>query len=100
MANANLLAAINGMAAIAVGDSGGAPLDLNTYNILQDIAVMAGKIPATAPNGQSYDNAATSTTAYVNPTLSVYNAQAKDIVNAAAARQPGANALTPSLLGA
>lgn len=99
MANVNLLAALNGMAAIAQGVTGGAPLDLNTMDLLQDMAIMAGKIPSVAPNGQSYDNAVTSTTAYVNPNMTTYNAQAKDVLNAAAALQPGSTALTPTFLG-
>ena len=99
MANTNLIAALNGMAAVAIGAVGGAPLDMNTFNLLQDMAIMAGKIPSIAPNGQSYDAAATSTTAYVNAALSTFNAQAKDILNTTAAAQPSPTALTPTYLG-
>lgn len=97
--NVNLLAALNGMASVAIGATGGAPLDMNTFNLLQDMAIMAGKIPSVAPNGQSYDNAVTSTTAYVNPNLTIFNAQAKDILAATAAAQPSPTALTSTFLG-
>lgn len=97
--NTNVLNALNGMAAVAIGVVGGAPLDMNTFNILQDMAIMAGKIPSIAPNGQSYDAAAISTTLYVNPNITTFNAQAKDILNATSAAQPSPTALTPTFLG-
>jgi hypothetical protein len=97
--NVNLLNALNGMAAVATGVVGGGPVDMNVFDVLQDMAVMAGKIPSIAPNGSSYDTAATSTTAYVNPNLTPINAQALDVLNVTAAKQTGANALTPTFLG-